>query len=85
VLRVGVPMEDAVGGTSPFDHPGGSWASTLHVGAYDVLPLAYTALLDHVHERGHEPGGVVCESYLTDPGTVAEEELVTALAMPLAS
>jgi len=43
------------------------------------------ALLDHVHERGHEPGGVVCESYLTDPGTVAEEELVTALAMPLAS
>ena len=85
VLRVGVPTEQALEGTSPFDLPGGSWASTLHVGAYDLLPLAYSALLDHVHERGHEPGGVVCESYLTDPDTVAKEELVTALAMPLAS
>ena len=85
-MRHGMTIgEQALEGTSPFDLPGCSWASTLHVGAYDLLPLAYSALLDHVHERGHEPGGVVCESYLTDPDTVAKEELVTALAMPLAS
>ena len=63
--------------------PGGPWASTLHVGPYTELPLAYTALLEHVRERGHEARGPVTETYLTDPSTAAPSELVTRIAVAL--
>ena len=63
--------------------PGGPWATTLHVGPYPELPLAYTALLEHVRERGHGVAGPVSETYLTDPSTAAPEELVTRLAVAL--
>ena len=64
--------------------PGGAWASTVHVGPYATLPLAYTALLEHVRERGHTATGPVTETYLADPTTAAPEELVTRLAVALA-
>jgi DNA-binding transcriptional MerR regulator len=62
---------------------GGPWATTLHVGPYAELPLAYTALLEHVRERGHGLRGQVTETYLTDPSTAAPTELVTRLAVAL--
>jgi effector-binding domain-containing protein len=62
---------------------GGPWAATLHVGPYEELPLAYTALLEHVRERGHQALGPVTETYLTDPSTAAPDELVTRVAMAL--
>ena len=47
---------------------GGPVVSTLHVGAYDELPLAYgAALLSWAHERGHELAGPVRETYLPAP------------------
>jgi DNA-binding transcriptional MerR regulator len=64
--------------------PGGPWATTLHVGPYPQLPLAYTALLEHVREHGHRPVGPVTETYLTDPSTAEPEELVTRVAVALA-
>ncbi|GAA1307988.1 MerR family transcriptional regulator [Pseudonocardia xinjiangensis] len=63
--------------------PGGPWAATLHVGPYEELPLAYTAVLEHVRERGHQVRGPVTETYLTDPGTVAPDELVTRVSLAL--
>lgn len=63
--------------------PGGPWATTLHVGPYPELPLAYSALLEHVRERGHEAVGPVSETYLTDPSTAPPEELVTRIAVLL--
>lgn len=77
-VTVGVPAAD---GTTVL--PGGAWASTLHVGPYAQLPLAYTALLEHVRERGHEARGPVTETYLTDPRTAAPDELVTRLSVAL--
>jgi len=77
-VTVGVPA--SVGDTSL---PGGPWATTLHVGPYVGLPLAYTALLEHVRERGHTALGPVTETYLTDPSNAAPEELVTRLAVAL--
>jgi DNA-binding transcriptional MerR regulator len=65
--------------------PGGAWATTLHVGPYPQLPLAYAALLEHVRELGHHPVGPVTETYLTDPSTAGPDELVTRLAVALAS
>jgi DNA-binding transcriptional MerR regulator len=78
IVTVGVP---AAGGDTLL--PGGSWATTLHVGPYPELPLAYTALLEHVRDRGHDPRGPVTETYLADPTTAAPSELVTRLAVAL--
>jgi DNA-binding transcriptional MerR regulator len=78
-VTVGVP---AAGGDTVL--PGGSWATTLHVGPYTELPLAYTALLEHVRGLGHGVTGPVTETYLTDPSTAAPDELVTRLAVALA-
>jgi effector-binding domain-containing protein len=61
--------------------PGGRVVSTLHVGAYDELPLAYGALLSWAHERGHELVGPVRETYLSDPARVPAPELVTRLSI----
>lgn len=60
---------------------GGPWASTVHVGPYEQLPLAYAALLEHVRDRGHEARGPVTETYLSDPRSAAPQELVTRLAV----
>jgi len=78
-VTVGVPAADGAHAV-----PGGPWASTLHVGPYAELPLAYTALLEHARERGHTAAGPVTETYLTDPSTAAPNELVTRIAVALA-
>ena len=61
--------------------PAGNWATTLHVGPYELLSVAYTALLEGVRERGHDAVGPVVETYLTDPSTSGPDELVTRLAV----
>jgi DNA-binding transcriptional MerR regulator len=75
-VTVGVPDPD---GTTAL--PGGPWATTLHVGPYAQLPLAYTALLEHVRERGHVATGPITETYLADPAATPPAELVTRLAV----
>jgi DNA-binding transcriptional MerR regulator len=80
-----VPRSTSVTGTVELELPAGVWASTLHVGPYGELALGYTALLEHVRERGHEPRGPIAETYLSDPSTVPPRELVTRLAVPLAA
>jgi DNA-binding transcriptional MerR regulator len=61
--------------------PAGVWATTLHVGPYELLSSAYTALLEGTRERGHDAVGPVVETYLTDPSTSGPDELVTRLAV----
>ena len=63
---------------------GGPVVSTLHVGSYDELPLAYGALLSWAHERGHELAGPIRETYLSDPARVPAPELVTRISIPVA-
>jgi hypothetical protein len=69
---------------SEHELPGGEWASTLHVGPYEELPVAYAALLEHLRERGHEPRAPVLETYLTDPTVAEPPELVTRVAVAMA-
>jgi DNA-binding transcriptional MerR regulator len=80
-MAVTVGLPDPAG---PTGLPGAAWATTLHVGPYAQLPLAYAALLEHVRERGHTAAGPITETYLADPGTTAPAELVTRLAVALA-
>jgi effector-binding domain-containing protein len=77
-VLVGVP---AAGGDAAL--PAGPWATTVRVGPYPQLPLAYTALLQYVRAPGHRPAGPVTETYLTDPSTAEPDELVTRLAVAL--
>lgn len=85
-LTVGVvaPRPAAIpAGAVERELPAGEWASTLHVGPYDELPLAYAALLEHVRERGHDAAGPIVESYLSDPAVTPPTELVTRIAVLL--
>ena len=83
-LTAGVVGATAVPGAEEHELPGGDWASTLHVGPYEELPVAYVALLEHVRERGHEPRAPMAETYLNHPGTAEPHELVTRVAVALA-
>jgi effector-binding domain-containing protein len=65
------------------DLAAGRWASTLHVGSYDALALAYAALFEHLRERGHEPVAPIVETYLNDPSTVPPAELLTRISVPV--
>ena len=68
----------------PRELPPGDWASTLHVGPYGELPIAYAALLEHLRAHGREPLGPTAETYMTDPREVPPAELVTRLAVATA-
>jgi DNA-binding transcriptional MerR regulator len=78
---IGAPPTD---GAEEHELPGGDWASTLHVGPYEELPVAYVALLEHLRERGHEPRAPMVETYLTDPTAAEPHELVTRVAVAMA-
>ena len=83
-LTAGVVGATAVPGAEEHELPGGDWASTLHVGPYEELPVAYVALLEHVRERGHEPRAPMAETYLNHPSIAEPHELVTRVAVALA-
>jgi hypothetical protein len=83
-LTAGILGADPVDGAEEHVLPAGAWASTLHVGPYEELPMAYVALLEHLRERGHEPRAPMLETYLTDPIAAEPSELVTRVAVAMA-
>ncbi|MEP6963766.1 MAG: GyrI-like domain-containing protein, partial [Acidobacteriota bacterium] len=48
--------------------PGGSVATTMHLGPYEHLQDAYGALQQWMESEGFTPAGSPWESYVTDPG-----------------
>jgi len=49
--------------------PAGKYISTLHVGSYDSVKVAYDALVLWAKENGFEPSGISYEYYLNDPSS----------------
>lgn len=84
-LTAGVIGADLVDGAEEHELPAGDWASTLHVGPYEELALAYLALLELLRERGHEPRAPMVETYVTDPTTAEPSQLVTRVAVSMAA
>lgn len=83
-LTAGIIGAAPVDGAEEHELPAGDWASTLHVGPYEELPMAYVALLEHLRERGHEPRAPMVETYLADPTVAEANELVTRVAVAMA-
>ena len=81
VLTAGIVGAPPVPGAEEHELPAGDWASTLHVGPYEELPVAYAALLEHLRAHGHEPVAPIAETYLNDPARTPPTELVTRLAV----
>jgi AraC family transcriptional regulator len=52
--------------------PGGPAATTIHAGSYESLSDAYAALESWMESQGLQSAGAPWESYITDPGEVAD-------------
>jgi effector-binding domain-containing protein/DNA-binding transcriptional MerR regulator len=88
-LQICVPVERApeappTGRLELVDLPACTLAWTVHRGPYREVRPAYSALYGWMEERGHSPAGPPRETYLNDPGEVAESDLLTEVAWPVA-
>jgi len=63
--------------------PGGTVASTVHVGPYDQVGAAYVALQKWMTDNGRTPAGQMREIYLNDPDSVPPEQLMTEIDWPV--
>lgn len=59
-------------------------ATLLYKGPYGGMEPSWRRLMEWVGTSGRRPGGPMREIYLNDPDQVAEEDLLTELAVPLA-
>ena len=70
-VEAGFPASTPTSGegeVEPSDLPGGTGATTVHVGPYDAAEAASAALRAWIRDRGGEPDGDAWEVYLADPG-----------------
>lgn len=86
-LEAGIP----VGGSFPETDtikartlPGGEAIATVHVGSYDRLEDALTALAAWRAEHGRSAAGAYWEIYEDDPSSTPPDEVRTRLVEPLA-
>lgn len=59
-------------------------ATLLYRGPYDGMEASWRRLMEWVGTSGQQPGGPLREIYLSDPDTVAPQDLLTELVVPLA-
>lgn len=79
-MTITIGFESAAG---TVDIPAASAAVATHLGPFEELTLTYHGLFAWIYERGLTPSGTVRETYLTDPGTTPQAQLVTRIAVPL--
>ncbi len=63
--------------------PASEAATLMHQGPYDAVGPSWQVLLQWVAASGRPISGPMREVYLNEPGTVAPEELLTELSVPL--
>lgn len=79
-----VPHDDGEDRLRLSELPGGPTAVAVHRGSYDGLGDAYNDLHEWIHQQGRDDGPGPWESYVDDPGAVADvADLRTELHWPL--
>jgi effector-binding domain-containing protein len=81
-----------IGGSAPkneelttYEAPGGRAVTTLHVGPYDELGIAWNELRREVSSKGYETTGAPYDLYLNDPNEVRDPtKFETELVWPIA-
>jgi effector-binding domain-containing protein len=72
----------AEGRVEPVVLPGGEIAETVHVGAYDEVSAAYTAVMHWLTDNGRVPVGDPWELYLDDPSVPEPRTVVCVPCAP---
>jgi effector-binding domain-containing protein len=85
-VEIGYPVNGQIPGRGEITAgviPAGRKAVGIHQGPYQELRGMYDAMTAWMDERGHQPTGVVYESYLNSPLEVPESKLLTRLTFLL--
>ncbi len=85
-LEIGVPVEGPLPGDGEIVEgvlPGGTVASTIHVGPYRTIGEAYGGLTRWIAEQGRRIEGPPVEIYLSDPSDTPPEERRTEVRFPV--
>jgi AraC family transcriptional regulator len=85
-LEIAVPVAaqaPAEGDISCYTLPGGTMARIVHKGPYEACEPTYTRLFAWLKEQGKKVTGPVREIYISDPRTVAPEDLLTEIYAPV--
>jgi effector-binding domain-containing protein len=94
-VEIGIPVAAPIGDLRPLaecedgemgssELPGGEVALAVHRGSYDTLRGTYEALPGWIAGQGRAIAAAPWESYVDDPSEVAEADLRTEVAWPLA-
>ena len=85
-IEIGFPVSKSIPGKDKImstEIPGGKVATCLHVGPYQEIEKAYTALTKYIEKQDCEPTDVAYEFYLNDPRETAPQDLKTEIIFPL--
>jgi effector-binding domain-containing protein len=63
--------------------PGGTFASTVHLGPYDEVADTYGALMAWIGGRGYAPSGPSREIYVVGMGQAEPKDYVTEVLIPV--
>jgi len=63
----------------------GAVIQATHKGSYDGLSKTYDKIEAYLAENGHTANGSPWEQYITDPTTVAPEDIITMIYWPITS
>jgi len=88
VMEVGFPVGPGAAGqgrVGAMTLPGGRVVTGTHIGPYDKLPEAYTAMAGWMKSHGHSPADHMWEVYLSDPQVEKDpKKWVTLMYWPIA-
>ena len=70
-VTAGVPVAAVPAGIQSAELPGGTVATTVHVGSYEGLPEAFHAVIEWIGANGYRISSEPWESYLDDPSVPA--------------
>jgi len=88
VMEVGFPVGPGAAGQGRLGAmtlPGGRVVTGTHIGHYDKLPEAYTAMAGWMKSHGHSPADHMWEVYFSDPKVEKDpKKWVTLMYWPIA-